>query len=140
MPVRYEQHFHNGLYFITFTCYKWLPLFEITNGYSQVYCWFDVLVEQGSHIVAYVIMPNHIHVIIAFNEHPQSINTRMGSGKRFIAYGLIDRLEDHKNSVILKTLSDAVNNTDRKRGKKHHVLKVRLIVKNAGQKSFLYKN
>ena len=123
MTVRYEQHFHTGLYFITFTCYKWLPLLEITNGYRRVYSWFDVLVRQGSYIVGYVIMPNHLHVIIAFKEHPQSINTRVGSGKRFIAYGLIDHLEMEKKSSLLKTLSDAVNSSDRKRGKKHHVFK-----------------
>ena len=27
----------SGIYFITITCYEWLPLFELTNGYDIVY-------------------------------------------------------------------------------------------------------
>ena len=42
MPVRYshDQKAHS-LYFITFTCYRWLHLFEIAGAYGAVYKWFD---------------------------------------------------------------------------------------------------
>ena len=121
MTVRQEQYFHNGTYFITFTCYKWLSLFSITEGYNLVYNWFDFLVEQGNHIIGYVIMPNHIHAIIAFRQHKRSVNTRVGGGKRFIAYGLVNLLKAQDNLEILKILSDGVNNTDKRRGKNHQV-------------------
>ena len=40
----------------------------------------------------YVIMPNHVHALIAFRNHRLSINKRVGEGKRFITYGIVDRL------------------------------------------------
>jgi hypothetical protein len=27
--------------FITFACFRWLPLIALTNGYDLVYNWFD---------------------------------------------------------------------------------------------------
>ena len=50
-------------------------------GYSDVYKWFDYLKRQGHYIIAYVIMPNHLHVIIAFRDSDKSINLMMGNGK-----------------------------------------------------------
>lgn len=58
MPVRKSIAKNAGLYFITFTCYKWLPLIEQTKGYDLVYKWFDYLKTQGHSITGYVIMPN----------------------------------------------------------------------------------
>jgi REP element-mobilizing transposase RayT len=121
MTVRREQHFHTGLYFITFTCYRWLQLFSITNGYQAVYDWFDVLIKEGCYITGYVIMPNHIHALIAFRQHPQSINKRVGNGKHFIAYNLVDRLGQSGLQTLLQVLESGVKNTDKKRGKKHQV-------------------
>jgi len=40
--------------------------FKITNGYDAVYSWFDHLKSKGHYITGYVIMPNHLHVLIAF--------------------------------------------------------------------------
>ena len=52
-------------YFITFTCAEWLPLFKITNSYDLVYKWFAVVKQKyNADVVAYVIMPNHLHVIL----------------------------------------------------------------------------
>jgi hypothetical protein len=47
MPVRKTIPEKNGAYFITFTCASWLPWFEITNGYTFVYNWLDVLKKAG---------------------------------------------------------------------------------------------
>jgi len=52
-PIDYTQ----GIYFITFTCQDWLPLFEITNSYDTVYKWFDCLKPKGHLVKGYVIMP-----------------------------------------------------------------------------------
>jgi len=72
-------------YFITFTCCEWLPLFEITNGYDVVYKWFDYLKSKNHFVKGYVIMPNHLHVLIDFYKSLKSINTIMSNGKRFMA-------------------------------------------------------
>ena len=65
MSVRREIPEYDGLYFITFTCCHWQKLFEITNGYGIVYNWFDHLKSKGHFINGYVIMPNHVHALIA---------------------------------------------------------------------------
>ena len=57
MPVNKEHIFDPGIYFLTFTNYKWLNLFDITQSYDLVYNWFDVLKKQRHQIIGYVIMP-----------------------------------------------------------------------------------
>ena len=111
----------NGVYFITFTCARWLPLFEITTGYDAVYKWFDYLKGKGHYIVGYVIMPNHVHAMIAFSKTDQLINTIIGNGKRFMAYELVKRLKDMNKADILEQLSGWVNKTDLLKNKKHEV-------------------
>ena len=118
MSVRKQISEVNCVYFITFTCARWLSLFDITNGYDAVYKWFDYLKEKGHYIVGYVIMPNHLHALIAFSKTDQSINTIIGNGKRFMAYELVKRLKEMNKEDILDQLSGWVNKTDRLRNKK----------------------
>lgn len=110
-----------GIYFITFTCCHWLPLIQQTEGYDIIYKWFDYLKSKGHYITGYVIMPNHIHVLIAFRHSDKNINTIISNGKRFIAYEIVKRLEQNKFRGILKRLSDAVTASDKRRGKLHQV-------------------
>ena len=113
---------NDGLYFITFTCYRWLTLFEITNGYDIVYNWFDHLKSKGHFITGYVIMPNHVHALIGFcNTQGHSINSIIGTGKRFMAYEIVKRLNEQGQTELLEQLASFVNDTDRKRGKLHEV-------------------
>lgn len=77
MPVRKEIAEKDGVYFITFTCTNWLLLFHLCNGYDVVYKWFDYLKAQGHYIIGYVIMPNHVHALIAFKNIGKSINTML---------------------------------------------------------------
>ena len=121
MSVKSKIPYSEGIFFITITCYQWLPLIEITNGYGLVYKWFDFLKEQGHYIVGYQIMPNHIHALIAFRNSGQDINKIIGNGKRFIAYGLVEKLEECNRHDILARLQSAVTATDHRRGKKHEV-------------------
>src|SRR5258706_14134752 len=103
MPVRRNIPETSGIYSITFTCTNWLSLFEIANAYSCVYNWFDVLKKEGHYIIGYTIMPNHLHAVIAFVNRGKSINTIISNGKRFMAYNLVDKLEQANNTAILKT-------------------------------------
>ncbi len=121
MTVRKAIAERDGLYFITITCAKWIPLFQITNGYDVVYNWFDYLKKNGHFIVAYVIMPNHVHCLIAFKKVDKSLNSVIGNGKRFMAYELIRKLKEQKEDIILSHLTSWVNDTDKKRGKIHEV-------------------
>ena len=122
MSVRRAITEYDGLYFITFTCSRWLKLFETANGYDTVYKWFDYLKSRGHFITGYVVMPNHVHALIAFrNTQGQSINSIIGNGKRFMAYEIIKRLNDQGHAELLEQLASFVNDTDRRRGKLHEV-------------------
>ena len=91
MAVHITIH-QGGIYFVTFTCFKWLALIEVTAGYDLVYKWFDILSEGNNPIVGYVIMPNHVHLMVQYTNTTQPLNTILGNGKRFLAYELVKRL------------------------------------------------
>ena len=111
----------DGIFFITITCYSWIPLFQISNTYDAVYKWFNYLKEKGHYITGYVIMPNHFHFLVAFSKSNKNINKIIGNGKRFLAYEIIERLKEANNTSMLNQLAEAVEVTDRKRGKLHEV-------------------
>jgi REP element-mobilizing transposase RayT len=122
MSVRKAIPEYDGIFFITFTCWKWLPLFQLSDGYNAVYKWFDFLKGQGHFITAYVIMPNHIHALIAFrNTQGVSINSIVGNGKRFIAYEIIKKLKELNKPEVLNELEKAVKKKDKIKGKLHEV-------------------
>lgn len=119
MPVKRTIPYSFGTFFITFTCARWLPLIERVNGYDIINKWFDHLKKSGHYINAYVIMPNHVHAIISFTETKQSINTIIGNGKRFMAYEMIARLKQYKETALLAELAGGVE-AKRKANKKQH--------------------
>ena len=67
-------------------------------------------------------MPNHLHALIAFANSGKNINKIIGNGKRFLAYEIVKRLKETGNYIILKQLQEAVEATDKKRGKLHEVI------------------
>jgi REP element-mobilizing transposase RayT len=121
MSVRQIIPYKSGIFFITFTCADWLPLFKKLESYDLVYKWFDVLRENKHAIHGYVIMPDHVHAIISFRNTGQPINTIVGNGKRFMAYEFVKRLELMKDFDLLLQMNLWVNDTDKKRNKKHEV-------------------
>lgn len=121
MPVRKTIPGKDGVYFITFTCAQWLPLFQITNGYDAVYTWFNVLKQNGHYIIGYTIMFNHVHAIIAFHNTGKTINSIVGNGKRFIAYDIVNRLQQKQEDTLLSTMQSMVNNTQKADNKLHEV-------------------
>ena len=104
MAVKYKHSEEFTTYFVTITCYKWISLFEITNSYDIVYNWFNILKEDGIDIVGYVIMPNHVHTIIHFPSPGYNLNKIIGNAKRFMAYEIVNRLENSTNHKLLEEL------------------------------------
>jgi len=49
---------------VTFTCHKWLPLFEETKLYENIYNWFKLLNEKNIKTVGFVLMPNYLHWLL----------------------------------------------------------------------------
>ena len=42
MAVKTRQDQRATIYFVTFTCHRWLPLFEETKLYDNIYGWFKI--------------------------------------------------------------------------------------------------
>ena len=125
MPVRTTIHGSEDTLFITFTCYRWLPLIEITGSYDLVYKWFEYLKTKGHLVTGYapiaIGVPNHIHALVYFSKTDKRINKIIGDGKRFMAYEIVKGLKEKGREDILSKLQNAVEAKDRQRGKKHEV-------------------
>ena len=126
-----------GNYFITFTCNRWLPLIELTKSYDLVYKWFHVITAKGYAILGYVIMPNHLHLILYYPGSARLLNTVVGNGKRFIAYGIVQRLKNMGEQKLLKGLELDVTGSDRSRKKLHDIWIKSFDVKECRTESFL---
>src|SRR5687768_14242897 len=90
------------VYFCTFTCYKWLPLFEESNAYASVFRWFNHLKFDGCLLTGYVIMPNHAHVLLYPTHSGTSLSKIIGDGKRFMAYDIVNAMrKSGKDNLLL---------------------------------------
>jgi REP element-mobilizing transposase RayT len=122
MPIRTQHVINNPMWFITFTCYNWLPLFEITNSYDLLYNWYSLIPEKYSiYTCGFVIMPNHVHCLLYLNDQTVNLNSVIANGKRFISYEIIRRLKDRNYSVLLDQLSAGCTEKDRSKGQLHRV-------------------
>ncbi len=137
MTTKRFINLHDGVFFITFTCYRWLPLFQITDSYDLVYRWFDVLIEKGHQITGYVVMPNHVHALIALKNGEQSINALVSNGKRFMAYGIIQRLEMLNQQKILCQLEEGLTTRESEKGQLHRVFEHSFDAKLCESKRFI---
>ena len=88
-------------------------------------------------MTGYVIMPNHLHLLLHFAGGIQSLNTIIGNGKRFMAYDIIKRLELKNERDLLNRMQLAVQPRDRRRGKKHEVWEDAFDVKECRTEKFV---
>lgn len=68
-------------------------------------------------------MPNHLHAIVYFHKAGFNLNTIIANGKRLIAYQIIDRLENKRNTEMLSRLQNLVTDREKKKGQLHKVFK-----------------
>jgi REP element-mobilizing transposase RayT len=137
MPVRRFIHQPDGVFFITITCARWMSLFSTYNCFHVVYKWFDHLKSKGHVITGYVIMPDHFHALIAFRNSSQSINTIVANGKRFMAYEIVQIIKDKGGNDHLNEMKLLVNETDKKRNKKHEVFEPSFDWKECNSQKFV---
>ena len=136
MSIKLTQPESIQTYFCTFTCKNWLNLFEITNLYDEIYKWFNILINKGNEIEGFVIMPNHLHLLIFVNEN-ENINLLLANGKRFLAYEIIKRLQLQQQHEILHELELQVTAKEKQRKKKHRVFEVSSDIKPCYTEKFL---
>jgi len=120
MATRTIHQISDSTWFITFTCYGWLPLFDITSSHDLVYNWFKIIkTKYGIHICGFVIMPNHVHLLMYMKNENINLNNVIGNGKRFIAYEIVKRLQ-HFPSVLVQ-LANACTAQEKSKGQLHKV-------------------
>ena len=127
----------SGTYFCTFTCLQWLPLIEVTNFYDHIYQWFSLLINARHQITGFVIMPNHVHMLIHVNGSEAKVNKILGNGKRFMAYEIVKRLKAINRIDLLKILSDNVSPEELARRKKHRVFEPSSDIKICYSRKFM---
>jgi len=81
MTVKKKYSKSDTFYYITFTGFQWISLFEITGLYDFIYEWFQKLALRKVYVSGYVIMPNHIHLLVYTKNSKAAINTIIGTGK-----------------------------------------------------------
>jgi REP element-mobilizing transposase RayT len=100
-------------------------------------CRLDPAYSKGLYITGYVIIPNHVHIMIAFRRSSQSINTIIGNGKRFMAYEIIRRLQDNNEQELLNQLQDKVEAARKANVKRHNVWELSFDWKHCESEAFI---
>lgn len=94
MATKYKIYIPNEIYFITFTILGWRNIFTDEKYIKLVYRWFDYMKNNyGNRINGYVIMPNHLHLLIYITDKSPQPSKLVQNAKRFLAYQIIDLLE-----------------------------------------------
>ncbi|MFZ1319964.1 MAG: hypothetical protein WAT71_00260 [Ignavibacteria bacterium] len=137
MSVRKKHTNTNTFYFTTFTCYKWIDLFEITNIYDYIYECFDKLKAKNVYTTGYVLMPNHLHLLVYSKNSKNTINKIIGSMKRFLAYEIVRKLRKSARNDLLELLNNAVSPNEKKKGKLHEVFMTSADIKEILTEKFI---
>ena len=79
-----------------------MSLIEESQCCDAAYRWFEHLKSDGCHVVGYVIMPNHFHVLLYPTHTGTSINKMIGECKRFMAYDIVQSLRCQGKKALLE--------------------------------------
>ena len=71
MSRKYKFKDNQQLYFITYAVVNWIDLFT-RNEYKDILLksWQHCYEQKGLEVYAWVIMTNHVHMIICSNKNP----------------------------------------------------------------------
>ena len=66
---------------------------------------------------------NHLHCVLHFPEPNFDLNEIISNAKRFMAYEIVNCLEENNKTSLLQLLTKAVTDRERKKGQLHKVFK-----------------
>ncbi len=85
----YKEH---SSFFVTTTCHKWIPFIQQSDAFNTIEKTLQFVSEKyHTKILAYVIMPNHIHLIIHFTK-TNHLSAFMRDFKKFTSAEIKKRL------------------------------------------------
>jgi REP element-mobilizing transposase RayT len=110
MATRKKTFSPGYIYFVTYTILNWKHVFTSDKYFDLVYKWFDYMKkEYDNKIHGYVIMPNHLHLLLYVSEFSPVLSKLVQNGKRFQAYDIIDYLTEDRNEELLSLFSKAAD-------------------------------
>ena len=113
MSTKYKFHNPDGTYFVTFAVVHWIDVFT-RNAYRELflgslkYCQD----KKGLRIHAYVLMTNHVHLIISTTGDP--LQHIMRDLKKFTSVKLIEAIRDNPSESRKRWLLKAFRNAGEK--------------------------
>src|SRR5271166_6491223 len=96
MGYSYKITEQKGLYFVTFTVKDWIDIFT-RNEYKQIvvdslnFC----IDKKGLEVYAWVIMTNHIHLIISSAK--EDLSDIIRDFKKFTSTKLVEAIEQNRS-------------------------------------------
>jgi REP element-mobilizing transposase RayT len=140
MVIRTKHQITDNGWFITFTCYNWMSLFELTQSYDLVYQWLNLANDKYQiKTLAFVIMPNHVHLLLYLEDETVNLNRVIANAKRFMAYKIIQRLKQQGNHSLLDTLASACTEKEKQKGQLHKAFQPSFDAKSVYTPDFLYQ-
>ena len=105
MGLRNRKKFNDQqIFFITTTCYQWLPLIDRSGSYNIIEESLSFCIDKyNAAILGYVIMPNHLHLILYFS-HGQDRIGFMRDFKKYTSVKIRSRLIDCGSTLLDKII------------------------------------
>jgi len=98
---RYRITSPEAPHFATLTVLHWIPVFTRPETVEIIFDSLRFLMKEGMQVFAYVILENHLHLVLQGGNMDRDI-ARL---KSFTARRLIDYLDEHNISRILEQLA-----------------------------------
>ena len=102
-----------SIYFVTFSITGWYPVFTDI-------LYFDIIIEslrycrdkKGLHIYAYVLMLNHVHLIVSVKEGPGTLSDVIRDMKRHTSKAISVQLKRDGKVLPLRIFSQAADKSN----------------------------
>ncbi len=104
MGLRFKVENGNYLFFITTTVVDFIKVFQTDSYYQILIDNLNFYREKYKFkIIAYVLMPNHLHLIL-WPKEPEDLPKIMRDFKKYTSLEIRKLLENNKNTKILSSL------------------------------------
>jgi hypothetical protein len=74
---------------------------ERTKIHEYLPGWAEQLAKRGIVLSGYVLMPNHLHLLVFVQPECTGLNKVIGESKRFMAYEIVKRLKKLDEQELL---------------------------------------